>query len=142
MPNTEGLLIRASSIEGAFSLQYQHLPTTIDQQIEHLRSRGIVGDEDLMRRWLKTVGYYRLSAYWLPWELPPADGETRSKRFPAGTNFKDIVDIYIFDRRAECPQPPPSQSRASDDDAKWRLAAGHSQPFNLRTGSGGNDNRF
>jgi abortive infection bacteriophage resistance protein len=80
-------------------LQYQHLPTTIDQQIEHLRSRGIVGDEDLMRRWLKTVGYYRLSAYWLPWELSPADGETRSKRFPAGTNFTDIVDIYIFDRQ-------------------------------------------
>jgi abortive infection bacteriophage resistance protein len=80
-------------------LQYQHLPTTIDEQIEFLRSRGIVGDEDLMRRWLKTVGYYRLSAYWLPWELPPADRETRSKRFPAGTNFKDIIDIYIFDRQ-------------------------------------------
>lgn len=80
-------------------MQYQHLPTTIDQQIEHLRLRGIVGDEDLMRRWLKTVGYYRLSAYWLPWELPPADGETRSKRFLAGTNFTDIVDIYIFDRQ-------------------------------------------
>lgn len=80
-------------------MQYQHLPTTIDQQIEHLRLRGIVGDEDLMRRWLKTVGYYRLSAYWIPWELPPADGETRSKRFLAGTNFTDIVDIYIFDRQ-------------------------------------------
>lgn len=80
-------------------MQYQHLPTTIDEQIEFLRSRGIVGDEDLMRRWLKTVGYYRLSAYWLPWELPPADRETRSKRFPAGTNFKDIIDIYIFDRQ-------------------------------------------
>lgn len=80
-------------------MQYQHLPTTIDQQIEHLRLRGIVGDGELMRRWLKTVGYYRLSAYWLPWELPPADGETRSKRFLAGTNFTDIVDIYIFDRQ-------------------------------------------
>ena len=64
-----------------------------------LQSRGMVGDEELMRRWLKTVGYYRLSAYWLPWELPPADGETRSKRFPPNTNFTDIVDIYIFDRQ-------------------------------------------
>ena len=59
----------------------------------------MVGDEDLMRRWLKTVGYYRLSAYWLPWELPPEDGETRSKRFPLNTNFSDIVDIYVFDRK-------------------------------------------
>lgn len=80
-------------------MQYQHLPTTIDQQIEFLQSRGIVGDEELIRRWLKTVGYYRLSAYWLPWELPPADGETRSKRFPPNTNFADIVDIYVFDRK-------------------------------------------
>ena len=59
----------------------------------------MVGDEDLMRRWLKTVGYYRLSAYWLPWELPPQDGETRSKRFPLNTDFSDIVDIYVFDRK-------------------------------------------
>lgn len=80
-------------------MQYQHPPTTIDQQIVFLQSRGIVGDEELMRRWLKTVGYYRLSAYWLPCELPPADGETRSKQFPPDTNFADIVDIYIFDRQ-------------------------------------------
>jgi abortive infection bacteriophage resistance protein len=80
-------------------LQYQHPPTTIDQQIQFLQSRGIVGDEELIRRWLKTVGYYRLSAYWLPLELPRADGETRSKRFPPDTNFADIVDIYIFDRQ-------------------------------------------
>lgn len=59
----------------------------------------MVGDEDLMRRWLKTVGYYRLSAYWLPWELPPGNGQTRSKQFPSNTNFADIVDIYIFDRQ-------------------------------------------
>lgn len=80
-------------------MQYQHRPTTIDQQIKFLQSRGMVGDEELMRRWLKTVGYYRLSAYWLPWELPPADVETRSKRFPPNTNFSDIVDIYVFDRK-------------------------------------------
>lgn len=80
-------------------MQYQHPPTTVDQQIQFLRSRGIIGDEELMRRWLKTVGYYRLSAYWLPWELPPATGEARSKTFPPNTNFTDIVDIYIFDRQ-------------------------------------------
>ena len=57
------------------------------------------GDQKLIARWLKTVGYYRLSAYWLPYELPPPDGKTRSKKFPAGTKFDDIVDIYVFDRR-------------------------------------------
>ena len=52
-----------------------------------------------MRRWLETVGYYRLSAYWLPYERPPAVGQTRSKSFTSGTNFSDIVDIYVFDRK-------------------------------------------
>ncbi len=80
-------------------MRYQHLPTTIDEQITLLRHRGVVGDEALIRRWLSTVGYYRLSAYWLPWELPAIIGETRSKRFPPGTKFSDFVDIYMFDRK-------------------------------------------
>lgn len=58
----------------------------------------MVGDEALMRQWLMTVGYYRLSAYWLPWELPPGPGQTRSKAFPINTQFSDFVDIYVFDR--------------------------------------------
>jgi len=85
--------------EGAFLLQYQHNPTQIEEQIVLLKSRGIVGDHSLMERWLITVGYYRLSAYWLPWELPPNGDETRSKRFPPNTKFDDIVDIYVFDRK-------------------------------------------
>ena len=52
-----------------------------------------------MRRWLETVGYYRLSAYWLPYELPAPVGQTRSKAFLRGTKFSDIVDIYVFDRK-------------------------------------------
>lgn len=59
----------------------------------------MVGDEELLKRWLMTVGYYRLSAYWLPSEQPPATGQTRSKLFLPNTNFADIVDIYIFDRQ-------------------------------------------
>lgn len=59
----------------------------------------MIGDEELMRRWLLTVGYYRLSAYWLPFELPAPQGRTRSKQFPLGTDFSQIVDIYVFDRK-------------------------------------------
>lgn len=59
----------------------------------------MVGDQELMKRWLETVGYYRLSAYWLPYELPPNSGQTRSKAFPPGTQFSEIVDIYVFDRK-------------------------------------------
>lgn len=85
--------------EGAFVLHYQHLPTTIDDQIALLCERGMSGDVELMRRWLQTVGYYRLSAYWLPLELPAPDGRTRSKQFLPGTDFSQVVDIYVFDRR-------------------------------------------
>lgn len=85
--------------EGAFLLRYNHPPTTIDQQMRLLRDRGMIGDETLMRRWLETVGYYRLSAYWLPFEISPTAGQTRSKIFNAGTRFSDIVDIYVFDRK-------------------------------------------
>ncbi|MFN4038157.1 MAG: Abi family protein [Erythrobacter sp.] len=80
-------------------MKYQHLPTTIDDQIMLLRSRGMVGDKELMRRWLVTVGYYRLSAYWLPLELPAPEGKTRSKQFLPGTDFSQVVDVYVFDRK-------------------------------------------
>lgn len=58
-----------------------------------------IGDEDLLRRWLKTVGYYRLSAYWLFFEIPAENGKTRSKRFPDGTTFEDVIALYTFDRK-------------------------------------------
>ncbi|WP_306094388.1 Abi family protein [Qipengyuania flava] len=56
------------------------------------------GDPQVIDHWLKTVGYYRLSAYWLIWELPPAAGVTRSKRFKPPTRFESVRDLYIFDR--------------------------------------------
>lgn len=80
-------------------MRYSRLPTSIDEQITLLTSRGMRGDEALMRRWLETVGYYRLSAYWLPWEIPAARGVTRSKLFRSNTRFEDIVEIYVFDRK-------------------------------------------
>lgn len=59
----------------------------------------MIGDPGLMKRWLETVGYYRLSAYWLPYETEPTVGQTRSKVFLPGTQFADIVDVYVFDRK-------------------------------------------
>lgn len=80
-------------------MRFNKSPTTIDVQFALLIERGMQGDEALMRRWLETVGYYRLSAYWLPFEVPPPDGQTRSKRFVPGLQFDTIVDNYVFDRK-------------------------------------------
>lgn len=81
-------------------MQYKKTATTIDEQLNLLKQRGMkCTDEHLVKLWLKTVGYYRLSAYWLPYEQPPVAGQTRSKKFYAGTEFEKIVDIYTFDRQ-------------------------------------------
>jgi abortive infection bacteriophage resistance protein len=81
-------------------MQYQKPATTVDEQITLLKGRGMIcNDEALVRRWLITVGYYRLSAYWLPYELAPPVAQTRSKTFAPGTEFEAIIDIYTFDRQ-------------------------------------------
>lgn len=58
-----------------------------------------IGSKEDAKRWLETVGYYRLSAYWLPFEIPPADGSVRSKAFRTGSTFETVTDLYVFDRR-------------------------------------------
>src|SRR4051794_23633493 len=45
--------------------------------------------------WLQHVSYYRLSAYWLPFENPKGRG---GPRFRPGTHFDTIVALYEFDR--------------------------------------------
>lgn len=79
---------------------YAKPATTIEQQAQQLVDRGlIVTDYARLLRELRTIGYYRLSAYWLPFELPPPAGRTRSKQFAPGTRHEHIVDLYIFDRK-------------------------------------------
>lgn len=81
-------------------MKFDKNPTTIDEQVELLRSRGMTWDDEAyVRRWLETVGYYRLSAYWLPSEKPAPSDQTRSKNFKPHTSFEEITEIYRFDRR-------------------------------------------
>ena len=68
----------------------------LDQQIEHLRSKGMeVEEEDYARYWLTHVSYYRLSAYWLYFEFPKNQA---GPRFRTGTSFKRVTALYDFDR--------------------------------------------
>jgi abortive infection bacteriophage resistance protein len=80
--------------------RYNKPATTIDDQADLLIERGlVVPDRARLLLELRTIGYYRLSAYWLPFETPPPAGQTRSKRFMPGTRHEDIIDLYIFDRK-------------------------------------------
>jgi abortive infection bacteriophage resistance protein len=71
---------------------------TIQQQIEKLQGRGmIVGDLSLAAHCFQHISYYRLRAYWLPFEVPAeVDGE---HQFAEGTAFEDAVSLYVFDRQ-------------------------------------------
>jgi abortive infection bacteriophage resistance protein len=68
-------------------------PTTYNQQLEKLRSRGCqVSDIPLCEEILSRINYYRLSAYFLPFKK--ADGN-----YVPGTEFNTVYQIYEFDRK-------------------------------------------
>ncbi|MFU1479686.1 Abi family protein [Roseovarius sp. C7] len=95
--NTGGLLIFRGLLN---TLKFTKTPSSIEQQLQLLIQRGMdVGDHDTAKKWLETVGYYRLSAYWLPFEKPPANGNARSKVFESGATLSAVTDLYVFDRR-------------------------------------------
>jgi abortive infection bacteriophage resistance protein len=67
--------------------------TTYEQQIEKLRSRGcIVQDEAFAKEILSNTNYYRLTAYFLPFKQ--ADDT-----YISGTDFNTVYEIYEFDRK-------------------------------------------
>src|SRR5690606_747860 len=68
--------------------------TTYDQQIAILRQRGMqVDDEEVASFYLQHLNYYRLSAYWLPFEA-----SHNPHQFHSGTRFEDALNLYVFDR--------------------------------------------
>lgn len=77
--------------------------TSIDQQIEILRERGMSVDEPLARQWLASVSYYRLSGYWYAYRVLPADADLKNPhrldKFQQRTSFSDIARLYEFDRK-------------------------------------------
>lgn len=67
-------------------------PSTYEQQIALIKSRGcIVEDDKTCLDALNRIGYYRLSAYFLPFKK--ADNSYKS-----GLKFSTVYSIYEFDR--------------------------------------------
>lgn len=81
-------------------MQYSKRPFSIPEQAARLIERGLgCDDPGRLENYLTTIGYYRLSAYWHPFELPSTDGNSRNHRFQADTHFDHILNLYIFDRQ-------------------------------------------
>lgn len=72
--------------------------TTIDQQLDLLKSRGLtVNDADKAREILLDMGYYRLGFYLFPFEKSYPELRNRTHEYVEGASFEDAVNLYYFD---------------------------------------------
>lgn len=71
---------------------YTKSPLTFEEQLNQLEQRGLqISLREKAISYLKGISYYRLSAYFLPYQ--------RSKDiFNDGTGFEQIINTYSFDR--------------------------------------------
>ena len=73
---------------------------TIDEQIDILRSRGMVIDDiETARKALEKISYYRLSGYSYPFRQYDKASRTRSDQFLPKTNLEQVLALYRFDER-------------------------------------------
>jgi len=73
--------------------------TTVEQQIEILKSRGIQIDisEEKAKEILSDIGYFRLGFYCFPFETTYPNRKNRTHQYIQGTKFSDVVSLYYFD---------------------------------------------
>ena len=73
---------------------YSKPALTYERQVELLKSRGLsFDDEALALHCLKRIGYFRLSAYFIPFKVFGQD------QFLPDATFQKIIDLYQFDAR-------------------------------------------
>ncbi|MCI5122293.1 MAG: Abi family protein [Candidatus Electrothrix sp. AUS4] len=66
---------------------------TPEQLIELLKLRGLtIADTTRTKRYIQSIGYYRLSAYFIPFQ-------EYKDTFRRGVTFDHILALYIFDRK-------------------------------------------
>lgn len=71
-------------------------PLSVADQIKLLARRGMaIPNRDEATHYLTHINYYRMRAYWLPYEITLPDGD---HQFRAGTTFSDVIATYQFDR--------------------------------------------
>lgn len=83
------------------SRNYDKTPLSIQDQAQLLIDRGLICEDKVrLERYLSSIGYYRLSAYWLPFEQSRLhDDSSRNHLFIPNTRLEKILSLYIFDRK-------------------------------------------
>lgn len=83
--------------------QFDKKALTIVEQLDLLKNRDLlVVDEERAKSYLQTIGYYRLSAYFKPYQIPgyvPLSEGGVEHPFQAGSTFKDVLHLYVMDRK-------------------------------------------
>ena len=80
-------------------MKFQKPPLTLPLQLQKWQSRGLtVVDPPKALHYLRFIGYYRLSAYALPFQQIQTLPLNPDKPFKSGTTFENILDLYVFDR--------------------------------------------
>ena len=76
-------------------MRFNKPPLPLPEQLAKLKLRGLqVPDDTTGRTLLRVIGYYRFSAYTLPFQ----QGNLPDKPFRAGVSINDIQALYTFDR--------------------------------------------
>lgn len=72
---------------------YKKPATTYTEQIQILENRNlIIDDKQEAYDYLKSIGYFRLSGYWLTFY-------EKKDKFIDGSSFKNVIDVYEIDRK-------------------------------------------
>lgn len=85
-------------------VEYRKPYLTFDQQLDLLKSRGMHVDDDVRAlQALRSIGYYRLSAYVYPFRQMLPEGQQlgrhfRSDRIEPDVTWADVEGIWNFDR--------------------------------------------
>lgn len=78
---------------------YRKIPLSIKTQIAKLEKRGLIlDDKNLAEDYLSNISYYRLRAYTYPFQ-DNTTIEADHRFLRKDIHFKDIIDLYCFDRR-------------------------------------------
>jgi abortive infection bacteriophage resistance protein len=78
--------------------QFTKPAINVDQQIELLLSRSLqIQSPARSKKYLEVISFFRLSAYMRPFQRPIAE-QSVEHQFKDQVEFKQIVDLYAFDR--------------------------------------------
>ncbi|OSI35510.1 Abi family protein [Neisseria dumasiana] len=70
------------------------------EQVELLKTRGLViDDEERAERYLRLIGYYRLSGYFHVFRQWDSQEQILLDTFQPDSHFEDVLSLYLFDKK-------------------------------------------